>query len=49
MQLRFKRVIIENFLSIGTADINLEDRGYCQIIGINNNPADLAKSNGSGN
>lgn len=48
MQLRFKRVIIENFLSIGTADINLEDRGYCQIIGVNNNPADLAKSNGSG-
>lgn len=48
MQLRFKRVIIENFLSIGNADINLEDRGYCQIIGVNNNPADLAKSNGSG-
>ena len=48
MKLVFKNLKIENFLSIGYADINLQDRGFTLIKGINNNPADLAKSNGSG-
>lgn len=48
MKLKFHKIIIENFLSIGNAEINLEDRGYCLITGINNNPNDAAKSNGSG-
>ena len=48
MKLEFKQLIIENFLSIGSADINLQDRGFTLIKGINNNPLDSAKSNGSG-
>ena len=48
MKLNFKRVKLENFLSIGQADIDLRDRGFTLIKGINNNPVDLAKSNGSG-
>ena len=48
MKLILKSVKIENFLSIGEAEVNLQDRGYCLINGINNNPKDNAKSNGSG-
>ena len=48
MKLILKDVKIENFLSLGNAEINLQDRGYCLINGINNNPKDSAKSNGSG-
>ena len=48
MKIKFQNVKIENFLSIGNAEIDLEDRGYCLITGINNNPKDSAKSNGSG-
>lgn len=48
MKLSIENVKIENFLSIGEADVSLKDKGYCLIQGINNNPKDNAKSNGSG-
>ena len=48
MNLKFKKIIIKNFLSIGEAELNLEDNEYVLVKGINNNPDDLAKSNGSG-
>lgn len=48
MKLKFKKVIINNFLSFGHAEIDLCDRGYTLINGINLNPKDAAKSNGSG-
>ena len=48
MKLKFHNIYINNFLSIGEANVNLEDKGYCLITGINNNPNDAAKSNGSG-
>lgn len=48
MKIIFTKIKIENFLSIGTAEIDLANRGYCLINGINKNPTDLAKSNGSG-
>ena len=48
MKLILKNLNIENFLSVGTASVNLEDRGYCLINGVNNNPNDNAKSNGAG-
>lgn len=48
MKLSIENVKIENFLSIGKADVSLKDKGYCLIQGINNNPKDNAKSNGSG-
>ena len=48
MKLSIENVKIENFLSIGKADVSLKDKGYCLIQGVNNNPKDNAKSNGSG-
>ena len=48
MKLVFKKVKIENFLSIGEAEIDLANRGYTLVQGVNNNPTDMAKSNGSG-
>ena len=48
MRINFKNLIIDNFLSIGHGEIDLENRGYTLIEGINNNPKDNANSNGSG-
>lgn len=48
MKLKFKKLIIDNFLSFGHAEIDLADCGYTLIKGINQNPKDGAKSNGSG-
>lgn len=48
MNFKFHKVIIDNFLSFGHAEVDLEERGYTLIKGINNNPKDAAKSNGSG-
>ena len=49
MKIIFNSIKIENFLSIGNAEISLKDRGYCLVNGIIKNPSDSAKSNGSGN
>lgn len=48
MKIKFKKVILNNFLSFKKAEVDLNDRGYTLISGINENPDDLAKSNGSG-
>lgn len=48
MKLTFKKLIIDNFLSFAHAEVDLADRGYTLIEGINQNPKDGAKSNGSG-
>ena len=48
MYINFKKVIIHNFLSYGHAEIDLNDKSYCLVRGINNNPLDNAISNGSG-
>ena len=48
MRLNFKKVIIHNFLSYAHSEIDLNDRGYCLVGGINNCPLDKSKSNGSG-
>ena len=48
MKLKFTKLIIDNFLSFGHAEVELNDRGYTLIEGINNNPKDSAKSNGAG-
>lgn len=48
MKINFKDIIIENFMSIGEAKIQLNDQGYMLVSGINNNPTDTARSNGSG-
>ena len=48
MKINFKDITIENFMSIGKAQIQLNDQGYMLVSGINNNPTDTARSNGSG-
>ena len=48
MKIKFTRLIIDNFLSFGHAEIDLKDRGYTLVQGKNENPKDAAKSNGSG-
>lgn len=48
MKLNFKRIDIEGFLSIGNAELELADRGYTLIQGVNNCPDDGASSNGCG-
>ena len=48
MKIDFNKIHIHHFLSIDDATIDLRDRGYCLVIGINKNPKDAAKSNGSG-
>lgn len=44
----FKELTLHNFLSFGDATINLRDRGYCLVKGINLNDSDKAASNGAG-
>lgn len=48
MKINFKSITMNNFMSIGEAQIQLSDRGYTLVSGINNSPEDLARSNGSG-
>ena len=48
MKIEFLNVRIEGFLSIGRAEVNLKNRGFTLISGVNNNILDNASSNGSG-
>ena len=48
MNIQFNKITIHHFLSFGDAEIDLRDRGYCLVSGVNRNPKDAAKSNGSG-
>ena len=48
MKIKFKKLLINNFLSIGHGEITLENKGYTLIEGINNNINDNAQSNGAG-
>lgn len=48
MNLQFERVVLHNFLSYNHAEIDLTDKGYCLVKGINLCAKDNALSNGSG-
>lgn len=48
MKIVFKRVILDRFLSYGYAPLNLENRGFTLVEGVNQNPVDCARSNGAG-
>ena len=48
MKLKFLHILIENFLSLGNVELNLNDMGYTLITGTNNDPNDNATSNGVG-
>ena len=48
MVLNFKKITIHHFLSFEHAIVELSDKGYCLVSGVNRNPKDFAKSNGAG-
>ena len=48
MLIKFKNLIIHNFLSYGHCEIDLTDHHYCLVSGVNNDPRDNATSNGAG-
>lgn len=48
MLINFKKIILHNFLSFGHSEIELEDKNYCMVKGINKCIRDNSLSNGSG-
>lgn len=48
MKINFNKIILHNFLSFNHAEIDLTNKGYCNVQGINHCQLDNAKSNGSG-
>lgn len=48
VQIKFKRLELDGFMSYQHITIDLEDRGYTRVCGINNNQSDNAVSNGAG-
>ena len=49
MNIKFRKITLNNFMSFENATIDFTcNSGYTIVSGVNNNPDDLAKSNGSG-
>ena len=48
MHINFRKLTLHNFLSFGDAILDFNDDGFIKVSGINENPDDLAASNGSG-
>lgn len=48
MHIEFKKLTLHNFISFGHAELTFTDEGFIRVTGINENPDDLAASNGSG-
>lgn len=48
MKIKFNKIEIENFLSIGKSTVELNNRGFVRVVGINNCDDDNSTSNGSG-
>lgn len=48
MHINFRKLTLHNFLSFGHSSTEFEDDGFIRVTGINENPDDLAVSNGSG-
>lgn len=48
MNIKFKHLVLHNFMSYNHSEIDLNDRGYVLVSGRNENPVDNASSNGSG-
>ena len=48
MLIKFKNLTIHNFLSYGHCELDLTDKHYCLVSGVNNDPRDNAASNGAG-
>ena len=48
LNIQFKKITLHNFGSYSHAEVNLENRGFCLVLGKNNCAKDNAESNGSG-
>lgn len=48
LNIQFKKIILHNFGSYSHAEIDLQNKGFCLVSGINNCKLDNASSNGSG-
>lgn len=48
MHIEFRKLTLHNFMSFGHSELEFEDDGFIRVTGINENPDDLATSNGSG-
>lgn len=48
MHIEFKKLVLHNFMSFGHSELSFGDDGFIRVSGVNNNPDDLASSNGSG-
>lgn len=48
MNIKFKKLVLNNFFSFQSATLDLDKNGYILVSGVNNNKEDLAISNGSG-
>ena len=48
MIVKFHKIVLEGFMSFGSAEVVLDNPGYTLVAGVNKNPADAALSNGSG-
>ena len=48
MYIEFKRISLHNFMSFGDTTLKFNDDGFIRVSGINENPLDNARSNGSG-
>ena len=48
MNVVFNKIMLHNFLSFGDAEIELNNRGYVFVQGVNENPNDNSLSNGAG-
>lgn len=48
MLIKFKHIVVEGFQSIGRIELDLADRGFTLVNGVNNCPSDNAQSNGAG-
>ena len=48
MNINFKNIRIQNFLSLGNIELQLDNKGFVLIKGVNNCPTDNATSNGVG-
>ena len=48
MKLIFKTIKLTNFMSYQEAELSLDKKGFILVSGVNNNPIDNAKSNGTG-
>lgn len=48
MFIEFRKLTLHNFMSFGHTQLDFQDRGFIRVTGVNQNPNDLAISNGSG-